>query len=944
MPGGRSLIERSGDLALIERAIARAASSEGGLTLVSGPAGIGKTALLDAASELGKASGFNVLGATGFELERGFPFGVVLQLYEGALRRLDKPSRDSVMRGPARAAASIFDPTAGDAGNADLSFQVLHGLYWLVAELAEPAPLLIAVDDLQWSDAPSLRHLLYLGQRLEGLCIAIVACERNGEASGPVLEDLRGLADQVVKPGPLSIDGVAELTRLVLGEQPSPSFASACLRQTGGYPLYLIELLHVVQERAAAPDDPALAEVGGFDADGLVRHVWRRIHSVGPHAGAVAMAVAVLGESANPGRVGCLNELAPDQVADIVRGLIARGVLEMEEKLRFIHPVVRAAVEHEISAAKRASLHRAVARLLDREGAALDTIATHLLECVPTGDEWVVEQLRKFAQSAYGRGAPETAALALRRTLAEPPPTEVRVSVLQELARAEDAAGDPESALKRLESARQLTQDGEEKARIEIDAARILAPIGRYGEAVDSLNRGLGSIEGREPNLEQKIDGEMIAYALLDDGARARGLERLIHYEGKVPEGPAGAAVLSAMAFGAILTCRPADEAAAAAERALALGGFKQGNLSAEAWTIAAWTLIFADRPERARELAESELQSAWGEGHVREIYAIEVTLACAALRCGALADAASRARTALAIVDPGVHQAWGHAIHIAALSEAGELDAAESAARATSPVHWSAAAAGSFLLLYARAQLRLLQGRLDDAEADLSEMQARAKAPGVGLTRSIYDLWRGPGAMLAHRRGETAQAQALAAQELAYARQYDSVGYLGPLLRIAGLVGDAEEKTSLLRESVELLAPSPFRVEHARSLVELGAALRRGGDRVLAREPLSEGLDLAHRIGAGSVAIQAKEELRAAGARPRRVFREGVEALTPTEARMARLAADGRSNREIAQELYVTLKTVESTLGRAYAKLGISGRGAREALPAALEGVQQGA
>ena len=130
-----------------------------------------------------------------------------------------------------------------------------------------------------------------------------------------------------------------------------------------------------------------------------------------------------------------------------------------------------------------------------------------------------------------------------------------------------------------------------------------------------------------------------------------------------------------------------------------------------------------------------------------------------------------------------------------------------------------------------------------------------------------------------------------------------------------------------LLRESVAVLADSPALLERAHSLAELGAALRRAGQRAAAREPLAEALDLAARCGARPLAARAREELKATGARPRREWRTGVEALTPSELRVARLAAEGRTNREIAHELYVTLKTVEGHLARAYAKLGIDGR-----------------
>ncbi len=124
------------------------------------------------------------------------------------------------------------------------------------------------------------------------------------------------------------------------------------------------------------------------------------------------------------------------------------------------------------------------------------------------------------------------------------------------------------------------------------------------------------------------------------------------------------------------------------------------------------------------------------------------------------------------------------------------------------------------------------------------------------------------------------------------------------------------------------VLRGSPALLERAHSLAELGAALRRAGRRAAAREPLAEALDLAARCGARPLAARAREELRATGARPRRAWRTGVEALTPSELRVVRLAAEGRSNREIAHELYVTLKTVEGHLARAYAKLGIDGRG----------------
>ena len=149
----------------------------------------------------------------------------------------------------------------------------------------------------------------------------------------------------------------------------------------------------------------------------------------------------------------------------------------------------------------------------------------------------------------------------------------------------------------------------------------------------------------------------------------------------------------------------------------------------------------------------------------------------------------------------------------------------------------------------------------------------------------------------------------------------------LGIALRVTGLAEGGERGLELLRESVATMRNSPAALERAHSLVELGAALRRAGDRASAREPLAEVLELAARCGARPLAARAREELKATGARPRRAWRTGLEALTPSELRVVQLAAEGHSNRDIAQQLYVTLKTIEGHLSRAYTKLGISSR-----------------
>jgi DNA-binding CsgD family transcriptional regulator len=176
-------------------------------------------------------------------------------------------------------------------------------------------------------------------------------------------------------------------------------------------------------------------------------------------------------------------------------------------------------------------------------------------------------------------------------------------------------------------------------------------------------------------------------------------------------------------------------------------------------------------------------------------------------------------------------------------------------------------------------------------------------------------------------RLGERDAAHRVAQSELADVRVFAAPRALGIATRVTGLTQGGEGGIQLLQESVASLRGSAAALELAHSLTELGAALRRAGQRAAAREPLAEALDLAVRCGARRLAGRAREELKATGARPRRESRFGVEALSPSELRVTSLAAEGRTNREIAQELYVTLKTVEGHLSRAYTKLGIQSR-----------------
>jgi DNA-binding CsgD family transcriptional regulator len=265
---------------------------------------------------------------------------------------------------------------------------------------------------------------------------------------------------------------------------------------------------------------------------------------------------------------------------------------------------------------------------------------------------------------------------------------------------------------------------------------------------------------------------------------------------------------------------------------------------------------------------------------------------------------------------------------HLAeALRERGELDAASAL---LDDYELDRRDPGEELLLnyvrFARARVAIARG---DAETGLAELRRHVhceEAWGLPPEGGMQMQWRCVLADVHRSKGEREEALRLAREDLEIARRYGAARPLGIAQRTLGAAG-GEEGIALLQESVKTLAASGALLEQARALVELGSSLRRERRQREAREPLSEGMALARRCGGVALAERAYEELRATGARPRKILRSGVEALTPSEGRVARMAADGMANREIAQQLFVTVRTVETHLHNAFRKLDVDSR-----------------
>jgi len=918
------LVEREHELATITGLL----GSGGGVLVVEGRAGIGKTSLLGEALEHAAGLGYDVLWARGSQLEAGFAFGVVRQLFERRVATAAPAELELLLAGPAVAASALLSGSPGEQAADGSSFAVLHGLYWLAANLAAGSPLMIVVDDAHWADEASLRWLAYLAPRIDGLGVALLVALRPGEsvASGGPLASLRSDATAIVRPALLTAAGVAGIVRASYSEAASNELCAAAYEASGGNPLYLRELLRAAQrdDRPLDDADPASLLAGHEE---IARFVVTRVVGFDPTALRLAQALSVLGDGCELRHAAMIAALTMPEATRLAAALTRLEVLAPGESLRFIHPVLREAVEASMDTAARDHAHRLAARALHGDGAPAGRVAAHLVAVRPAGDEWVTARLREAAGAAMETGSPTSAAVLLRRALAEPPVGAERVDVLCEAARAEARAGHS-SAFELLEEALGRVTEPRDRARLALEIAETYAALFRWVDAVDVLELALSELGDSDAALAARLEAELVVSGLHDARRADRAgavLARLAHRDIDPPV----EALAVAQGMLRLLTGQPTSDIADPLEAALARAALVVDNWDTRASLL--WVLVACDRFDRVDAALRPLMQEVRRSGSARGLVAVYSTLGLLKLRLGALPEADAAARVALRVLQDGdFAPGLGFAATVLAdiAIEAGAPDAAEALLDLLPGEGWPPGV-GTVLIPATRGRLRLVQGRPDDALAEFAACVELFGSPQWGFEthETGYVHARSGAAMALVRLGRHDEARTIADDELADVRVFGARRALGISLRVAGLARHGTEGLGLLRESVAALRESPAVLERAHSLAALGAALRRAGERAEARDLLSEALDLAARCGAPPLARRVREELNAVGARPRRAWRQGVEALTPSELRVARLAAEGRTNREIAHELYVALKTVEGHLARAYAKLEISGR-----------------
>ena len=733
----------------------------------------------------------------------------------------------------------------------------------------------------------------------------------------------------------------ASATALLLAERsggaPKPDVVRAAHEVTGGNPFFVGEIGAAL--RSAPRDAPGTVALIRSLVPSAVRHaLLLRLGRLGAGAQATAEALAVLGDDAEVTDVATVAGLSRDDVL-LALGQLAEGGLSAAQTVtRFAHPIIRTAILSDLTAPHRARLSERAAHALAARGAEPERIAHHLLGAEPAGRAEDAQLLATVGGTALLQGDAAAAVQLLERAAAEPPAPSAIGSIRAELGRARMALTDAAGAVEDLRTALGATTDPGARIEIVMLLAEALAASDRIDEAVAVLDHAAVGADG---DAALRLGVQRATLSLFDPERAGAAQRQMRAYAGLDGDTPAQRSALANAAIAcAFMPDARAAEVVQIARRALADGRLIADRLvPGAAYAPAIYALLLGgDLMTGDRELTHVQTR-ARERGSVVDALIYEDMRLDICRQRGELRVAAAHGAATVALA-----REWGdHGIALRVLSlaacwlvevfiEQDKLELARETVSALAAEHDVHARPELVWARQAQAMIAATEGRYAEARDDLSAVQAVARSVGY---EDRTTSWRPWAARALSGLGEAEAAHALIEEELALCRSWGAPGPLATALRTAAMLGDPGAAGARLQQAQALLAGTELALEAARVTTDLGIVQRREGQRVLARETLARGADLAVACGAAATAERARIELVALGARPRRLRLGGVDALTPSELRVATLAAAGLSNRQISQELFVSPKTVESHLGRVYGKLDVPGRAA---LAAALE------
>ena len=920
------LIERERESEALDRLLANARAGSGGALVIEGPPGIGKSRLLIEAREA--ADDFCVLVARGSDLEQAFPFGIVRQLLEPLLAAADEEQREALLAGAGALAGPVLSQIQTNAAF-EPPLTALHGLYWFTANAAAHGPpLLLLIDDAHWCDSPSLRWLPYVARRADGLRLAMVVTSRSNEPGGvqEAIDELCTLAGaSAVRPAPLSEAAVGRMVEQTL-HGADAEFLAACYDATGGNGFLVNELVGELVRREIEPTaaNAALADV--LRSVGVDRSVRARLRGLPEECTWLARAVAVLGGRAEPGMAARLAELDDEVAQRAADDLAAAAILQSGLPLVFEHPLVRAAVYGELGPGERMQWHGRAAAVQLAAGAEPDRVAVHLLASGPRGDPQTVDVLRLAARTARQRGAADVAATYLRRALAEPPDATMTPELTLELGSSALAAGDIDTAVEHLSGAGRMPVSVTVRAAAAAELGTALTLTDRPAEAVRALTEAIQALPASERELGLFLQGTrcFTAASSLEAWRSLPTLPTPFDPTDGPLSSPRARIGLAHAALDAAMTGTQ-QQVRLIALQILGDGGLidDPGPDAASFWMVPT-VLMLGEMLEEATAIFTDVIAWSRRRGAAPAYSVASHMRAMTWWLRGALAEAEADAANALPeITLRGIP--YGSLALVDAQIARGQLDEASETWRSAGLDADRGITIGAISHHETKGRLDAANGRAAQALEEYAMCGRLEREWGI-LTPAVSD-WRSDAVPLLLAAGRQDEAGTLIDEQLRRCRAFGAPRPLGAALRAASLLHERDESIPLLEEAVSVLETSPGRLELAYAMLALGSAQRRAGRRAEARPMLAEALEVALACQADAVARRAHEELIAAGARPRRDPIESRSKLTASESRVARMAAEGMTNREVAQALFVTEKTIENHLRSVFRKLEIGSR-----------------